>query len=358
MHQTRYRAALGAAPSRPSYQLGLGTTPYSRVQPTAFLMANRVLHRNDEPSPFVRAGLKGIADAGLRHGLGSLGSVNWLTQGLALALGSEFISKLFNPPTPAEEAEDLTKLQKAAEQISNPFYKANIAGHDAVVYLKSGKSGFNPRHGLGNTGTFATGVNTATVISAAAIKSGTSLASTSTWLAAAGGPIGLGVAGATVALTYLFTRQRPARKVATTEIVNSVEPLLQQNLGAYLEGPRNPESQAQAIANFEAGWSYVQQACGDPNMGKPGEWCISDRKRGGKHDWFVRYLDPIINDPEALQKSQAQPNQTMQYQTGTGSIATAYASQAANSNVPPSNGISPVLLLAGLVFAGVVISRG
>src|SRR5690606_25802107 len=102
----------------------------------------------------------------------------------------------------------------------------------------------------------------------------------STWLAAAGGPIGLAVAGATVALVYLMGRKRPARKVATTEIVNEVEPILQQNLAGYLAGPRTYSSQEQAIQNFHAAWDFVVQHCGIPDMGEPGKWCVNDRKRG------------------------------------------------------------------------------
>lgn len=345
---------------RASTQRGIGAvSTMSRVQPTAYLLGNQVFTRptNVPPTPLVKAGVEAAAIAGLGKGLGALGA-DWLTQGVVLAMGSELVSKLLSAPTPGEQAEDLAKYQKAVEEIQDPFYKANVVGHDQVIELPAPNRGFDPRVGLGGfgqysapgTGTTRTGVGTATVITSAAIKSGSSLASSSTWLAAAGGPIGLGVAGATVALTYLFTRQRPQRKVATTQIVNEVEPMLVQNLKAYEAGPRTVESQAQALANFDAGWAYVQQACGDPNMGKPGEWCINDRVRGGQFDWFARYRAPIANDAKPAEQAAMQSNQPVQFQTGNGAIVATEAQSVAS----PEGSLMPILIIGGLVALGVM----
>lgn len=334
MNQIGHRGSLGGAPRRlmPHVRLGyapegrhtspqrrtLGATTsgslpsnYSRVQPSAYLIGGD----RGSINPFMAAGLQGGLSALTRHGLGAIGA-NWLVEGVALAAASTFIDRLLTAPTPADEAEELVRLQQSARQLEDPFANAARAGQSTTIVLGPGQ--YNPATGLGRLrlGNAAAthGINTAAVITGAAIKSGSSLAMSSTWLAAAGGPIGVAVAGATVALTYLFTRQRPARKVATTEIVNEVEPLLIQNLAGYSNGPRTPESQAQAIANFNAGWDFVKQYCGDPAMGKPGEWCISDRKRGGKWDWFARYYDPIAND--------TQPQQIAAQRVGDGSGVT------------------------------------
>jgi len=110
--------------------------------------------------------------------------------------------------------------------------------------------------------------------------------------------IGAIVAGVTLALIAIFSRKGPKQKVATTEIVNKVEPLMQQNLAGYMAGPRTRTSQAQAIENFKAGWQYVVDNCNVPAMGNPGKECVSDRQRGGQWDWASYYLDPIVNDTE------------------------------------------------------------
>jgi len=62
---------------------------------------------------------------------------------------------------------------------------------------------------------------------------------------------------------------------------NKVEPLLQENLRAYMAGPRTVSSQAQALENFKAGWAYVVEYCDTPVMGNPGQACVADRQRGG-----------------------------------------------------------------------------
>jgi hypothetical protein len=134
---------------------------------------------------------------------------------------------------------------------------------------------------------------------------GTSSIAATAWGALAIPIIGAAVAGATIGLMLLFSRKGPRQKVATTEIVNKVEPLLQDNLRGYLEGPRTVESQRQALENFTAAWQYVLDHCGIPEMGEPGQRCISERQQGGSApwcptstgcDWFTLYRDPIAND--------------------------------------------------------------
>jgi hypothetical protein len=132
-------------------------------------------------------------------------------------------------------------------------------------------------------------------------------AGTTTWATAAIPFIGPAIAGVTLILAFLHARKGPKQKVATTQIVNDVEPHLQDNLNGYFSGPRTLTSQYQALENFKAGWQWVVDHCGIPEMGEPGQRCISERDRGGTApwcptgtgcDWWALYYDPIANDPE------------------------------------------------------------
>lgn len=130
-------------------------------------------------------------------------------------------------------------------------------------------------------------------------------------------PIALAAAGASAAIPFvgpaiagitlligLFTK-RGAQKEATTKIVNDAEPLLKQNLEAWNSSSKTVAEQQQALANFNAVWQQVVAACSNTSYGDPGHWCIDDRNRGGKWDWFSYYYDPIANDPN-VQKGTAE----------------------------------------------------
>lgn len=244
-----------------------------------------------------RPGLSGAAEG---VGLGFI-PPSWLLQGLTLAFVSEgaskAVDKLTTEPDPVEE---LVRYKQVARALDNPFEDAEYADAPTeTIYLQHpglsglGSLGAKQGVGLGNIGM---------TLGTSAIKAGSTSASQSSWLAAMGGPIGLSVAGATIALQLLWTsmRKRGARKVATTQIVDEVEPVIQQNLAGYLDGPRTETSQAQALANFDAAWDYVVDNCKRPEMGTPGEWCVEDRQPGGKWDWFARYRDPIADDPDVI----------------------------------------------------------
>lgn len=90
--------------------------------------------------------------------------------------------------------------------------------------------------------------------------------------------------------------QRGARKEATTQIVNTYEPYLQQNVAAWEQSGKTVSEQAYALKNFDDIWGQVKAECGQ-GYGDPGRWCVEDRQRGGQFDWFRRYRDPIANDP-------------------------------------------------------------
>lgn len=166
--------------------------------------------------------------------------------------------------------------------------------------------------------------------------------------------IGAIVAGVTLALVAIFSRKGPKQKVATTEIVNKVEPLLQQNLEGYMSGPRTKSSQAQAIENFKAGWQYVVDNCDVPVMGNPGQECVKDRQRGGEWDWFAYYHDPIANDTQVI------PDPV------EGSTVTRNADGTVTVTPPPDvldkvtaeTGIPAPLLIGGLALMAVLMMGG
>jgi hypothetical protein len=146
---------------------------------------------------------------------------------------------------------------------------------------------------LGSAGQAAsTAINTAGTVATIGAQSGW-------WLSAAAVPvIGAAVAGVTLGLQLLFNRKGPQQKVASTKIVDELEPLLKNNVEAYISGPRTRSSQAAALQNFDDAWAWLSgaEACGNPALGNPGKACLSDRARGGKWDWFARYRDPISED--------------------------------------------------------------
>jgi hypothetical protein len=115
--------------------------------------------------------------------------------------------------------------------------------------------------------------------------------------------IGPAIVGITL-LIGLFTK-RGAQKEGTTKIVNDAEPLLKQNLQAWNSSSKTVAEQQQALSNFNAVWQQVVASCDIDAYGAPGDWCVNDRKRGGKWDWFSYYYDPIANDPN-VQKGTAE----------------------------------------------------
>ena len=113
-------------------------------------------------------------------------------------------------------------------------------------------------------------------------------------------PISAAVSVGFMAFSAWLSRRGPQQKVASTAIVNELEPVLKQNLDAYLAGPRTSSRQALHLAQFDMAWHYLksQEGCGNPELGKPGQNCIADRSRGGQWDWASYYRDPIANDPQ------------------------------------------------------------
>lgn len=165
----------------------------------------------------------------------------------------------------------------------------------------------------------------------------------------AGGPIGAGVAAAVTAIQLLFSRKGPKQKVATTKIVNQVEPILQQNLAAYRAGPHTASSQQAALYVFDQGWAYVVEYCDTPAMGAPGKACVSERSAGGKWDWFSYYRDPIANDPNVV------PDETAIIDEAGNAVGNTVA--AASSSVLGIS-LDPKLLLGVALIGGALLLLG
>ena len=194
--------------------------------------------------------------------------------------------------------------------------------------------GTNPYSGLGDPGDNTAAAGTAIQITGAGVAGVQSAITagliSNAWVAAAVPVVGAVVAGVALALTLIATlRKKPGQKIATTQIVNEVEPQLEKNRDGYFSGPRTVASKIVALANFDAGFREVVLACGVEEYGEPGSWCIEDRMPAGyqytldgkswigngKWDWFSYYRDPIANDTPNPNPSD--PGSGGQYIVGT-----------------------------------------
>lgn len=144
------------------------------------------------------------------------------------------------------------------------------------------------------------------------------------------GPIAAGIAAIGLALANVFSGCGQTC-VEASNLANQAEPLLLQNLQAYMSAPVHYASmQAAALNNFNLTWTALEQACSNPQLGSAGQACIADRQQGGCHyktspggwqqgpngwtyvspgaagsgstcwNWFVGYHDPIANDPTVV----------------------------------------------------------
>jgi len=169
---------------------------------------------------------------------------------------------------------------------------------------------------------------------------------------AAAGPIGLAVGslvalGASIASALHIGEGCGQTCVQATNIVNQAEPTFKMNVSAYQNGQI---SQQQALANFDAMWLAIQQACGGI-PGVAGQNCVGDRQEGACKwkdssgncwNWFIGYRDPLL-----------QPS-TVAY-TGTAtSTATTDVGTVVSSLFSGSGGllIGGALLVLGLLSLG------
>lgn len=129
----------------------------------------------------------------------------------------------------------------------------------------------------------------------------------------------------------------------TTQIVNAIEPYMQQNVQAAQAqasangGCLTADEQAVAIGNFQTLWSKVQSGCSQVG-GQGGKQCLADRSPGGKYDWTSYYLTPIRNIPVCPSASATQ--------VVASSVGTAAQSIASTLGTNPSN----ILIYGGLAL--------
>lgn len=149
-------------------------------------------------------------------------------------------------------------------------------------------------------------------------------------LSVVGGPVGAAVA-AVIAVGSLIAglvgQGCGSSCIIASNDANKIEPILQQNLQAYLSSPVHYASlQKAALNNFDTTWQLLVTACADPSLAAAGKRCTSDRQQGscayktsaggwqnGKYtypgangsgsscwNWFIGYRDPIANDPTVV----------------------------------------------------------
>jgi hypothetical protein len=102
-----------------------------------------------------------------------------------------------------------------------------------------------------------------------------------------------------VSTFFLANLVNNKRKVQATKIVDELEQVLVRNRDEYLNDPeRTTTDQANALREFDLAmaWLASPEGCGDPQLGTPGQRCISDRERNGRWPWAVYYRDPIAQD--------------------------------------------------------------
>lgn len=126
------------------------------------------------------------------------------------------------------------------------------------------------------------------------------------------GPVGAAIAGILALTPVIINLFKGCGETCelTTKIVNDAEPILQQNVNAYLNSPvRYRSMQLAALNNFDTVWNAIKQACGNPAYQQAGQRCVTDRQSGACAiktaqgecwNWFIGYRDPIANDPGVL----------------------------------------------------------
>jgi hypothetical protein len=151
--------------------------------------------------------------------------------------------------------------------------------------------------------------------------------------------IGAAIAGVTAMIGIWISNNAKyhAQETATTHIVDEAEKFMQQNLDAWNQSQKTKSEQEQGIANYNAIWAQVVQACNQQQYGDPGQRCIHDRERGGKWPWPTYFLDPIANDPNV------QPDPV---QGAVSGIENALSGGVAGIPLP-------LLLIAGLMLVAV-----
>jgi len=138
-------------------------------------------------------------------------------------------------------------------------------------------------------GTTVGGVIAGNVATGAAIGTG---------VAASLATAGIAAAGIAIMSWVAYMKRNGMRKEQATAVADKAEGLLKENLDAWNASNKTLEDQQTAYANTAAIMDYMlsQQGCGNPNLGDPGQRCISERLvEGARYPWLEWYVDPIRN---------------------------------------------------------------
>jgi hypothetical protein len=197
-----------------------------------------------------------------------------------------------------------------------------------------------------------------------------------------GGPVGAAVGAIVAAGQALVSIFKGCGNtcVEATAIVNQVEPVLQQNLEAYLSSPTRTQSmQAAALNNFATAWNAVVTNCSNASLGTAGQNCISQRQQGacayktspggwqqsggtwqyvnpganGSGDacwnWFIGYHDPIANDPAVVPDTAVATSSASASTDTAGDGATASTGSAVSDFLDFSTWTPETWVLVGVV---------
>ena len=229
--------------------------------------------------------------------------------------------RLLVSPTSATPPPDLN-----AGPLLDPRLHSLPSSYPFTTRMFDSDTYFKGLHGLGQT------TNVTQTAAAVAASGATATASILVALSVITGPVGL-VIGAIAAIAPLIVKLFSgcgATCTQATTYANQVEPILNQNLQAYLSSPiRTVSMQAAAINNYNTAISSLTAACGQAALGQAGVNCIDERvnasscqwkaQAGGWvqnsdgtctytpwgangsgsscWNWVIGYLDPIQNDP-------------------------------------------------------------
>lgn len=194
-----------------------------------------------------------------------------------------------------------------------------------------------------------------------------------------GGPVGAAIAGVIAVgslIAGMLGKGCGQTCIIASNDANKLEPLLQQNLSAYMSSPVHYASlQAAALNNADTVLNALKTACSDPSLGAAGERCISERLvpgachwkasggmwqgntwipfgQAGSGDtcfnWLAGYRDPIANDPTVV------PDPIAQAVPGSGLPA------SVSSLFPSSVGglsLSGLMLPFALILGGIVLAE-
>ena len=214
---------------------------------------------------------------------------------------------------------------------------------------------------------------------------GSSAASAAGSLASAGISAGVQLATSAAQMWMQSIQLSHTADTATTQIVNGLAPLLQQNVNAYLAGPGTCADQAAALSAYLSAvqWLYSNAGCGNGAYGSAGNRCISDRFGPGgatdanaKYPWANYYYYPILNDPRAAgcaaANAAADPNAAEQSavtniqnlitgspaQTTPGTFATGGTASTTGSSPAAASTTASTSTIAGIPTTYVLVGGG